>query len=418
MLGSILGDIIGSVYEGGRVKTKDFKLFRTRSRFTDDSVLTLATADWLLHGGDAAPYYSRYATKYDLDHRGFGSRFKLWVVQCVVTGRHEAYNSCGNGSAMRVGPVGWAFDTPEEVLSKAQESASCTHNHPEGIKGAQATALAIMLARQGKSKDEIREAVTHQVGYDLSKTCDEIRPSYKWNATCQGSVPEAIMAFLDSTDYEDCIRNAVSLGGDSDTIACIAGSIAEAFYGIPQKLYDRGMSYLPPELQELVREFEKAYGNHILPNATQAATSAAGPNETADKTIFERPAFTPDKIKHLHRHEVFVFGSNLAGHHGGGAARLAYQKFGAVWGQGVGLMGQSYAIPTMQGGIESIRPYVDDFIAFAREHPELLFYVTRIGCGIAGFKEREIAPLFRDAIAMENVVLPRSFCMELVKMAE
>ena len=229
MIGSILGDIAGSVYEFHNIKTKEFPFLTPQK----DSILTLATADWLLHGGDCATYYFRYATRYPCPLGGFGGRFREWLRQGQQTGQLRPYGSCGNGSAMRVGPVGWAFRTEEETLKAARISAACTHNHPEGIKGAQATALCIFLARDGKSKEDIKNTVEAKFGYDLNFTCDGIRDTYQWDATCQGTVPQAIRAFLDGTDFEDCIRTAISLGGDSDTLACITGSIAEAFYGIP-----------------------------------------------------------------------------------------------------------------------------------------------------------------------------------------
>ena len=171
--------------------------------------------------------------------------------------------ACGNGSAMRVGPVGWAFRTEEETLKAARISAACTHNHPEGIKGAQATALCIFLARDGKSKEDIKNTVEAKFDYDLNFTCDGIRDTYQWDATCQGTVPQAIRAFLDGTDFEDCIRTAISLGGDSDTLACITGSIAEAFYGIPPALHAQAMHYLPTHFQQIVAEFEEKYGPKI-----------------------------------------------------------------------------------------------------------------------------------------------------------
>ena len=161
---------------------------------------------------------------------------------------------------MRVGPVGWAFNTREEVLAKAKESAECTHNHPEGIKGAQATALCIFMARQGASKEEIRKEIEGTFGYNLRFTCDDIRPSYTWGGTCQDSVPQAIVSFLDGNDFEDSIKNAISIGGDSDTIGCITGSIAEAFFGVPVELRERAMSYLPKGFKAVISEFENKYG--------------------------------------------------------------------------------------------------------------------------------------------------------------
>jgi hypothetical protein len=320
--------------------------------------------------------------------------FRQWVKRSMEQGALDVpYNSCGNGSAMRVGPIGWAFDTKIETLRMAEMSAQCTHNHPEGVKGAQAVALCIFMARNGSTKEEIRAAIQSEFGYNLDFTCDQIRPTYEWNGTCQGSVPQAIVAFLDGSDFEDCVRNAISIGGDSDTIGSITGSIAEAYYGIPQGVKEKAMSYLPAEFQEIIIEFENKYSK-------------------TDDSILQvqtRPKYTPERIHRLRPNEIFVFGSNLQGLHGGGAARAARKLFGAKMGQGVGLQGQSYAIPTMQGGVDTIRPYVNDFIEFARRNKHLTFYVTRIGCGIAGFRDEEIAPLFADAVDIENIILPETF---------
>ena len=386
MLGSIIGDIVGSVYEFANIKTKEFEFFNERGSFTDDSVLTVATADWLLNGGNVAHYYARYGAQYRWPMGGYGSNFQLWLARANRRGDYRPYNSCGNGSAMRVGPVGWAFDTKEEVMQKAAESAACTHNHPEGIRGAQATALAIFLARTGGSKDDIRAAIEQEIGYDLSFTCDEIRPTYTWGGLCQTSVPQAIVAFLDGNDFEDCIRNAISIGGDSDTIGCITGSIAEAFYGIPNHLRRRAVSYLPAEMRHTVAEFEQKYQQQ----------------EADDRRI------TPHHIRQLAPGEVFVFGSNAQGYHGGGAARTAMDKFGAVWGQGEGLQGSSYAIPTMEGR-SRMAVAIGRFIDFASAHPDLHFLVTPIGCGIAGYRFVDVAPLVRPATALSNVSLPAEF---------
>ena len=216
-----------------------------------------------------ACYYSNYAARYDHAMGGYGVSFKSWVVRSQRMGDYTPYNSCGNGSAMRVGPVGWAFQTEEEVMRYARRSAECTHNHPEGIKGAQAIALCVLMARQGAGKNEICEAMEgDRFGYDLSLTTDELRPRYSWDGldgkgnggTCQGSVPQAIRAFLDGHDFVDCIRNAVSIGGDSDTIACITGSIAEAFYGVPAPVRQEAWGRLPSQLQATVTEFETKFG--------------------------------------------------------------------------------------------------------------------------------------------------------------
>ncbi|MBP5366220.1 MAG: ADP-ribosylglycohydrolase family protein [Bacteroidales bacterium] len=260
MLGSIIGDIVGSIYEFNNIKTKDFEFFGSRCEYTDDSVLTFATADWLLHGGSVARYYCDYRFRYPDPMGCYGTGFVSWAVRAQRQGDYSPYNSCGNGSAMRVGPVGWACDTKDEILAKARESAECTHNHPEGIKGAQATALAIFMARQGADKQDIRNAIESNFGYNLHFNCDGIRPTYGWGATCQDTVPQAIVAFLDGLDFEDCIRNAVSLGGDSDTLACITGSIAEAYFGIPDGIRQRALAYLPDELKNLLSEFETKFG--------------------------------------------------------------------------------------------------------------------------------------------------------------
>lgn len=260
MIGSIIGDIVGSIYEFNNHKSKQFPFFNKAADFTDDSILTIATADWLLHGGDVAQYYCRYASEYTCPMGGYGTSFKNWIVRASRMGDFSPYNSCGNGSAMRVGPVGWACDTEEAVLAKAKESAACTHNHPEGIKGAQATALCIWMARKGFSKADIRQTIETRFGYNLSFTCDSIRSTYEWGATCQDSVPQAIVAFLDGHDFEDCIRNAISIGGDSDTIGCITGSIAEAFFGIPNEIRAQALAYLPQEFVHTINDFEAKYG--------------------------------------------------------------------------------------------------------------------------------------------------------------
>lgn len=260
MIGSIIGDIVGSIYEFGNIKTKDFELFSVDGCYTDDSILTVATAEWILYGGKIEHYYSRYGIENPWPMGGYGDSFQLWLVRANRQNDFRPYNSCGNGSAMRVGPVGWAFETKEETMAKAKESAECTHNHPEGIKGAQATALCIFMARNGFSKEDIRKEIEHEFGYDLNFTCDEIRPTYTWKGTCQESVPQAIVAFLDGKDFEDCIRNAISIGGDSDTIGCITGSIAEAFFGIPQVIRDKVFAYLPTKFIDIIIEFENRYG--------------------------------------------------------------------------------------------------------------------------------------------------------------
>jgi ADP-ribosylglycohydrolase len=250
MLGAIIGDIVGSVYEWNIIKTTEFPFFSPRGFFTDDSVLTVATAHVLLTGIVYAEAYQDFAQRYP--GRGYGGNFHHWIYSID----RQPYNSWGNGSAMRVSPVGFAFNTVDEVLEEAKRSAEVTHNHPEGIKGAQATALAILLARQGAPQAEIRAEIAGRFGYDLDRTVDEIRPGYTFDVSCQGSVPEAIIAFLESTDFEDAIRKAISLGGDSDTIACITGGIAEAYYGgIPDAIAEQALGYLPEEFIGVIEAF-------------------------------------------------------------------------------------------------------------------------------------------------------------------
>ena len=254
MLGAIAGDIIGSVYESHCLKTTEFDLFTAYSTFTDDTVLTVAVADCILHGKDYATTFKKYTKKYP--YAGFGGMFLRWVYSDSL----EPYNSFGNGSAMRVSPVGFAFDTIDEVLVEAKRSAEVTHNHPEGIKGAQAVASAIFLARMKESKSNIRDFIENNFGYNLRYTLDEIRPYYHFNETCQGSVPQAIIAFLESDGYEDAVRKAISIGGDSDTLGCMTGGIAQAYYQkIPANIINEVKKRLDSELLKVVEEFNRRY---------------------------------------------------------------------------------------------------------------------------------------------------------------
>jgi len=223
------------------------------STFTDDSVLTIAVAEWLLTNQDLVDLFHDFTDQYP--DRGYGGMFRHWMV----TRSREPYNSFGNGSAMRVSPVGFAFDTLEEVLHRAERSAAVTHDHPEGIRGAQATAAAIFWARQVSDKEEIRRRLVERFGYDLEFTLDQIRPTYRFNETCQQTVPQALVAFLESTGYEDAIRNAISLGGDADTLACITGGVAEAYYGMPQDLSRQCVDRLDDRLRAVVRRFRARF---------------------------------------------------------------------------------------------------------------------------------------------------------------
>lgn len=254
LLGAIAGDVIGSVYEFRPCRSTDFDLFLDYSEYTDDTVMTVANADWLLTGDSLLGIMQEYGNRYPT--AGYGGLFYNWLKSRDP----KPYNSWGNGSAMRVSPVGWAFDTLEETLEAAKQSAEVTHNHPEGIKGAQATAACIWMARMGKSKQEIKEYVERVFGYNLNRTCDEIRMTYQFDESCQGTVPESIIAFLESTDYESAIRLTVSLGGDADTMGAITGGIAEAFYGgVPEHIRKEVLKRLPNEFIEVMQRFYQTF---------------------------------------------------------------------------------------------------------------------------------------------------------------
>ncbi len=262
MYGAILGDIIGSPYEFDRGdKTKNFELFHPKAAFTDDTVMTVAVAEALLDAGDKASEAEirrqvtdsmlRWGRKYP--NAGYGLRFLGWLDQTDP----QPYSSYGNGSAMRVSAAGWLYDSMDRTREAARATAEVTHNHPEGIRGAESVASCIYLARTGSSREEIRNYVVREFGYNLSRSCDEIRPTYHHDESCQRTVPEAITAFLEGEDFEDVIRTAVSLGGDCDTLTAIAGSIAEAFCGIPNSLIAECRVRLPQEILAVVDRFEE-----------------------------------------------------------------------------------------------------------------------------------------------------------------
>lgn len=254
MIGAIAGDIIGSVYERCPIKTKEFPLFHPQCRFTDDTVLTVAVADAILTRRPYEQSMREIGRRYP--RAGYGGSFIGWLH----SDHPQPYNSWGNGSAMRVSPVGFAFNTEDEVLSEAEKTASISHNHPEGVKGAQATALSVYLARSGHTKEEIREQINQRFGYNMHRSVENIRPTYSFDVSCQGTVPEAIIAFLDSGSYEDAVRNAVSLGGDSDTLACITGGIAEAFYrSVPDGIRAKVRKVLTPDLLRITEAFCRKY---------------------------------------------------------------------------------------------------------------------------------------------------------------
>ncbi len=277
MLGAIIGDIAGSTFEFNNTKDYNFPLFDEESNYTDDSICSVAVAEWLLDDPELShevleQKFVEFANEYPCPMGGYGGGFRTWLFypECLRSydgfasgGERVPYNSWGNGSAMRVSAVGWMFDTLWQTENAAEISASITHNHPEGIKGAQATAAAIFMARTGSTKEEIRKYIEDTYGYDLHRTCDEIRPYYEFDGSCQGTVPEAIIAFLDSHDFEDAIRLAVSLGGDSDTLACITGGIAEAFYRqIPSDLAGDALNLLPSRFVEVLIRLRE-HGHYV-----------------------------------------------------------------------------------------------------------------------------------------------------------
>lgn len=254
IIGAIIGDVIGSVFEWNNIKTTDFDLFNPKCDYTDDTVLTIAVADCILNEKNFAETIWEYGRKYP--ERGYGGRFRNWLQDNNL----RPYGSFGNGSAMRASSIGFAFYDIDTVMEVAEKSAEVTHNHIEGIKGAQATAVAIFLAKHGKSKQVIKNYISQTFNYNLDFSLDEIRPSYKFDVTCQGSVPQAIVAFLESSDFENAIRLAISIGGDSDTIACITGGIASAFYKhIPLEIVDFVVDKLPKEFSEIINKFDKQY---------------------------------------------------------------------------------------------------------------------------------------------------------------
>ena len=257
IIGAIAGDIIGSTHEFHPIKTKEFSLFNKRSKFTDDTIMTLAVAQWLLTDKDSKEELVKQLQYYgnEYPHGGYGRMFKNWLQ----TENPEPYGSWGNGSAMRVSPVAWVGETLEEVQKLAKLSSIVTHNHPEGVKGALATADAIYLARLGSSKEEIKTHVELRYGYDLDRTVDEIRPYYKFDVSCQGCVGESIICFLEAEDYEDTIRNCISLGGDADTMAAIAGGIASAYWEVPNDIHSKSINRLSDDLLDVLIEFENKF---------------------------------------------------------------------------------------------------------------------------------------------------------------
>ena len=304
--------MVGSVYEFDNTKRTDFPFFSQLSTYTDDSIMTVAVAEWLLTDNrhthqTLEDIMVKYAAAFPCPMGGYGGGFAQWLFRPErlvdyktgeIAGKRVPYNSWGNGAAMRASAVGWKFRTLEETEEVAALSASITHDHPEGIKGAQATAAAIFLARTGKSKQEIKDYIEQRFGYDLSRHTDDIRKTYGWEDSCQGTVPPAIRAFLDSTDFESAVRIAVSLGGDSDTLACITGGIAEAYYqSIPDDILMQATAKLPAAFHQVLKVFKDASYYHLEPK---------------DRGVEIKPEqrmLTPGHISSLKSNEVFVFGS-------------------------------------------------------------------------------------------------------------
>lgn len=266
-LGALVGDTVGSVYEFNNIKTTQFPLFSHYSSFTDDSVMTMAIADWLANTDRSEEKQIETMVKWgkEFPHAGYGGGFGTWIFNPKglydfkgnVPGKRAPYYSWGNGSAMRCSACGWVANTVEEAIALGEQSAIVSHNHPEGLRGAEATAAAIFLARDGADKEEIRSFIERIFFYDLHTDCDEIRPRYGWEASCQGTVPPAIVAFLDSWDFESAIRLAVSLGGDSDTLACITGGIAQAYYKeIPESIITEMRNRLPEQFWTVMEQLE------------------------------------------------------------------------------------------------------------------------------------------------------------------
>ena len=289
MLGAIIGDICGSIYEFSSLKTDSFNLMAEGVDFTDDTVLTIAIADAIMHDFDFARTVKNYAMHYE--NRGYGGRFYDWIYSDL----YRPYLSYGNGSAMRVSSVGFYYDTVDDVLEKAKQSAQITHNHIEGIKGAQAVALSIFLARKGHTKEQIRYEIEKRFSYDLSRTLKECAQGYTFDVTCQGSVPEAIIAFLDSTDFESAIKNAILLKGDSDTQACIAGGIAEAYYKkIPTRLHRKAYELLPKEFVAIIKQFyqsQKSEKQEVFNKDFQFLYSYATMDTSSQQILFSKQQY-------------------------------------------------------------------------------------------------------------------------------
>ncbi|MBO7231376.1 MAG: ADP-ribosylglycohydrolase family protein [Bacteroidaceae bacterium] len=400
IIGAIIGDVVGSTFEFVNKIPAKFKLFRNACSFTDDTVLTVAIADALLHNRTFADAICDWGERYT--YAGFGGSFREWKKRRKKD-PNATNNSKGNGCGMRVSPVGFWAKSIDEAMSLAKESAIITHNSPEGIAGAQAIATAVFMAKEQRGKEEIKQFVEKTFGYDLDLSYEEIwskvneydnvnklRREREW---AENTCPVAIIAFLNSNSYEETIRTAISYGGDVDTIACMAGGIAAAYYGVPQDIIDGVAPYLPQDIIDVVNEFDGL-------------------------TLVNRN--TPSQIdRWVKKGHVLVYGSgkDFAGKTKSGSllrnnepvGYIANRRFGSKH-QLEGLAGNSYAIPTVGVTLEEIGKGVERFTAFVNEHPDLVFLVTNIGCSPkAGFTPAEIAPLFSCIADNANVMLPKEF---------
>ena len=400
IIGAIIGDVVGSTFEFVNKIPAKFKLFRNACSFTDDTVLTVAIADALLHNRTFADAICDWGERYT--YAGFGGSFREWKKRRRKD-PSATNNSKGNGCGMRVCPVGFFANSIEEALELAKESALLTHNSPEGIAGAQAIAVAVFMAKEKRTKEEIKGFVEKNFDYNLNMRNDEVRKficgldcagnTHREREWAENTCPVAITAFLNSTGYEEAIRTAISYGGDVDTIACMAGGIAAAYYGVPQDIIDGVAPYLPQDIIDVVNEFDGL-------------------------TLVNRN--TPSQIDRWAKSgHILVYGSgkDFAGETKSGSllrdnepiGYIANRRFGSKH-QLEGLVGNSYAIPTVGYTLEEIGKGVERFTAFVNEHPELTFLITNVGCSKkAGFTLAEIAPMFSCIAGNANVMLPKEF---------
>lgn len=383
MLGAIIGDIVGSIYEFNNIHTTEFPLFSPNSTFTDDSIMTMAVAEWLLDDKEHThssliEIMERYYEEFPTPMGGYGASFAKWLA--TPTAQKKPYNSFGNGSAMRASACGWVAHCRQEAMMLAKISAEITHNHPEGIKGAQAVAGGVWMLRHGALRCDVQEFL-ESLGYTFDEDLKSLQSTYSFDETCQGTIPAAFTAYGESGSFEGSIRNAISIGGDSDTVACITGAFSEAFEkSIPADIMREMRKRLPSDWWRIIWRI-KAFENHNV---------------------------SSDHIDFLKSEDIFVFGSNKNGQHYGGAAAYANKYFGAEWGVGEGITGKCYALPTMESEKELVAA-VDRFTRWAEEDQEHNFQVTAVGCGIAGYDVEDVALLFYEAAALPNVYLPQCF---------